>query len=428
MSKAQIDRLLAEVETYIADEAADQKENVEIDEFFKAGWTDRPKRRYCSNDVMKSKYEIWIATIRQQFCTGLDPSKEDIPFMRSPMEIGWASHLTSRLQHHVNNGSTTNIYGLVNVLTRKLFGFTKVKQFVIFPVWEPVKMPQIAEILATILCNAYYYNGGLNHYPAGVFDNKTIKRKYVKEWQTSAQVAYGPYENSEDLDLVRSTARQASVEKAALLNERKNEYERLRAKLVVARQEFIELREERANRRLKEPEPSQAPGALPDPLRSTLMSIVADANLQAEAKEVVEDHLKFPGLPLPRDPRLANAVNARLKRIRDIVEERMPSAIVDPDAVTPADLPKFNTDLSEVFRNRGPWDEIEQVADSSVQGYDSDSDRGDGETGEEAGDGDDTDEEVGEGDEISEEDSRSDTAEKQGSARTGSESPSGQLW
>lgn len=138
------------------------------------------------------------------------------------------------------------------------------------------------------------------------------------------------------------------------------------------------------------------------------MAITAKAKLQAEAKDRVEEDLKFPGLPPPRDPRLAAAVEARRKRIREIVEENMPSAIVDPDAVTLEDLPKVNTDWSEVFKDRGPWDEIEQVADSSVQGYDSDSDRGDGDVEKEVEEEDEGVEEAEKADETLEEDARSD--------------------
>jgi len=389
---------------------------VEIDEFFKSGWKDRSTRRYCPDPEVRGKYEAWIATIKQQCCTGIDPSKEHIPFMRSPMEIGWASHVKPKLQAHLNNDSSTHIHGLVNVLTQKLFGFTKVKQFVLFPVWEPEEMPQIAELLATILCNAYYYNGGLNDIPAGRFKDKTIKPKYRHEWKMSAKVAIGPMKRSEGIDYDRSITRQAQVEKTALLPARKQEYERLRAKLAEEGQRFIEIRDERANRRLKAPEQAQAPSGLPEPLGQQLMAIIANAKIQAEVSDRVKEHLKIPGLPLPQDSRLADALNERLKRIRETVQEKMPNAIVDPDAVTDADLPIVNTDLSEVFKDRGPWDDIQQVSDSSVQDYDSDSDRGDSDARHEIEEGD------------KDEDVRSDTAEEQGNPHPGSESPSAQIW
>jgi len=400
---------------YIADTPAYEKHNVEIDEFFKSGWKDPSTRRYCPDPEMRGKHEAWIATIKQQYCTGLDPSKEDIPFMRSPMEIGWASHVKSKAQAHLNNGSSTHIHGLVNVLTQKLFCFTKVKQFVLFPVWEPAQMPQIAELLATILCNAYYYNGGLNDIPAGRFKDKTIKPKYKHEWKMSARVAFGPMKRSEGLDYDRSITRQARVEKAALLPSRKQEYERLRAKLVEERHKFIEIRDERANRRLKAPEYSQAPSGLPEPLGQQLVAIIANAKLQAEVGDRVEEHLKIPGLPLPQDPRLADALDEKLKRIREIVQEKMPNALVDPDAVTDADLPKVNTDLSGVFKDRGPWDDVQQVSESSVREYDSDSDQDDSDARDEVEEGD------------RKEDARSDNAEEEGDFPAVSPSPSAQL-
>lgn len=392
---------------------------MKIDDFFKSGWKDRSTRRYCPDPEVRGKYEAWIATIKQQCCTGIDLSKEHIPFMRSPMEIGWASHVKPKLQALLNNDSSTHIHGLVNVLTQKLFGFTKVKQFVIFPVWEPKKTPQIAEILATILCNAYYSNGGLNHFPAGGFDDKRIKAKYVHEWRMSADVAIGPYRSSQNLDLLRSMTREAQVQKTALLPDRKQEYERLRAEFVKARQKFIELREERASRRMKEPEQSQASVGLPEPLGQRLMAIVARAQFKKEVSDRVDEHLRFPRPPLPQDPRIAHAVDGKLKSIREMLQEKAPFTLVDPDKFKDADLPQDHTDWSEVFKDRGPFDDIEQVPDSSVRDYDSDSDRDEVEEGDEDEDEDE--------DEEEDEDARSDTAEEQGNFPPGSESPSAQL-
>lgn len=75
---------------------------------------------------------------------------------------------------------------------------------------------------------------------------------------------------SEGLDYDRSMARQASIDNTDLLSESNAEYERLRAKFDETRQKLTEMCEERAARRLKEPEPSGAPITLPESLRSKL--------------------------------------------------------------------------------------------------------------------------------------------------------------
>lgn len=366
MSKTQIEQLLAEVELYIADRPADQQRSVKIDKYFEFGWQNKPGRRYCPGDEVRAKFRVWIEAIKSQYCTGLDPSKDAIPSIRCPMEIGWASHVRTRLQAHKNNGSTTHIYGLVNVLTRMLFRFKSPKQFVIFPVWEPKDMPQIAELLATVLCSSYYYRGGLNHYHAGTFKDKVIEPKFRREWQLSAQFAIKPYKNSEEIDLVRGTTRQIQAGIADQLQAKKKEYEELQAELAQERLENLRLRESRVERRLETAE--QVRKNISEPLRQELMHIAADADKHAEMKDWLAEKIDIPGLP--EDPRFGNDIEEGRKRLWEIFRQKAPSVffddpVVESEAYLPRDLSRYRLDVTV-------GEDIEQVPDSKVQEYDSD--------------------------------------------------------
>jgi len=387
LSKTQIEQLLAEVEDYIADRPADQQCNVKIDGYFEFGWQNKPRRRYSPNDEVKAKFRVWIDAIKKQYCTGSDPSKDAIPFMRCPMEIGWASHVRTRLQAHKNNGSTTHIYGLVNVLTRMLFKFKSPKQFIIFPVWEPKDMPQIAELLATVLCSSYYYRGGLNHYHAGTFKDKVIEPKCRPEWQYSARLAIKEYKDSEEIDLVRSTTRQIQAGIADQLQAKKDEYEELQAELAQKRLETLRLRESIVERRLETAE--QVRKNISEPLQQELMHIAADADKHAEAKDRVREQIDIPGLP--GDLHDGNEVEEGRKRLWEIFRQRAPSVFIhDRDVKLEADL---STDLNKFRIDVTVGNDIEQVPDSNVQEYDSD--REEEESGDDERRGEDPDEESG---------------------------------
>lgn len=135
LSKNEVKKLLKMIKRYLKDNPGDKAANDAIDEEFSASrWTTKPSRRYTLNKT-GPKWKHWISVIEHQYCSGTDPTKDDVPFRRCPMEIGRAISCTTRLKQHVNNSSTTHIYGLVNVLLRKEFGFPEVKQFVLFLIW-----------------------------------------------------------------------------------------------------------------------------------------------------------------------------------------------------------------------------------------------------------------------------------------------------
>ena len=59
----------------------------------------------------------WLKTIEHQYCTNIDQNDLNIPFQRCPMEVGWAPDINSRLKAHINNNSTTPLFGLVNAIS-----------------------------------------------------------------------------------------------------------------------------------------------------------------------------------------------------------------------------------------------------------------------------------------------------------------------
>ncbi|KAL8823505.1 MAG: hypothetical protein Q9191_005791 [Dirinaria sp. TL-2023a] len=369
LNKLEIDRLLREVETYIANDAADQQRNTEVDEFFKKGWIDHSSRRYCPDNETRDKFRIWVNEIKEQYCNGLDSSLEDQPFKRSPMEIGWARHVSERLKQQKTNGSTTHIYGLINVLTRMLFKFTHTKQFVIFPVWHPKELPQIAEIVATIMCNAYWYNGGLNHLRAGAFNDKIIEAKSRAGWQESARIAVEIYETYVDIDKVRDTTQRIQAQVGDRLEDVKSEYEQIQAEHARKLRDFLQKRAQRADRTTQAVNEIRA--NVEDPVEKRLKETVANAQIEAEVSERAEEHIKMPQLELPEDPQFARLVDRRLEECREIVREKMPSMYHGPDKL-PESGPDYG--LSDI-----QWSDvntvgafIDQVDDTEVEDYQSD--------------------------------------------------------
>ena len=95
------------------------------------------------------------------------------------MEIGWAQDIYTRLKTHVNNTSTTPLFGLVNAISRQFTAeggaaFPPPMQFVLFPIWkDDVDLKKIAEILGSVLCSSYWIYGGLSYAWAGGSINVT---------------------------------------------------------------------------------------------------------------------------------------------------------------------------------------------------------------------------------------------------------------
>ena len=171
LSSDEAERLIQRVERYIANRPADHAENSKVDYHFK---TPRvvSERRFCSENP-NPKWQEWLQEFRSIYCRNVPASERSTYFQRCPMEVGWSQNVRRRLKDHIENGSTTAIFGVVNAMTRQPttqggFGFPEVWQLALFPVWKrDPKLARVAEVVGSILCSSYWCYGGLNISEAG---------------------------------------------------------------------------------------------------------------------------------------------------------------------------------------------------------------------------------------------------------------------
>ena len=83
----------------------------------------------------------WLQILEDQYCTNISQSDADIPFQRCPTEVGWAQDINSRLKAHVNNNSTTPLFGSVNAISSQSIAdggaaFPSPMQSILFPIWK----------------------------------------------------------------------------------------------------------------------------------------------------------------------------------------------------------------------------------------------------------------------------------------------------
>ncbi|MCJ1389343.1 hypothetical protein MMC18_002199 [Xylographa bjoerkii] len=138
---------------------------------------DPKQRRYAVSPRAKAVWPVWVDTAKRQFATNMNPAKAAVPHIRAPMEVVWAFNAQSRLKQINNNGSTTYLFGGLNCWTRFEMSratdgqgcFGKPAQLVIFRVWHNETLPQLSEVLASILCSSYSTEGGYNCTQAGEF-------------------------------------------------------------------------------------------------------------------------------------------------------------------------------------------------------------------------------------------------------------------
>ena len=171
LSSDEAERLIQRVERYIANKPADHAENSKVDYHFKTPRV-TPERRFCSENP-NQKWQEWLQEFRSIYCRNVPASERYTHFQRCPMEVGWSQNVRRRLKDHVENGSTTAIFGVVNAMTRQPttqggFGFPEVWQLALFPVWKrDPKLARVAEVVGSILCSSYWCYGGLNINEAG---------------------------------------------------------------------------------------------------------------------------------------------------------------------------------------------------------------------------------------------------------------------
>lgn len=172
LSSDEAERLIQRVERYIANKSADYVENYKVDNCFKTPKTasDISERKF---NPTNARWQEWLQEFRSIYCRNVPVSERSTHFRRCPMEVGWSQNMYKRLKDHVENGSTTAIFGVVNAMTRQPttqggFGFPEVWQLALFSVWKrDPKLARVAEVVGSMLCSSYWCYGGLNISEAG---------------------------------------------------------------------------------------------------------------------------------------------------------------------------------------------------------------------------------------------------------------------
>ena len=98
---------------------------------------------------------------------------------RAPMEVGWAENVEQHLKQQADGDPTSYVSGYVNCWTQKVMkptgnlgSFGPPLQLTLFRVWSVAnKLPQIAEVVASMLCSSHVEQGGYNVTDAGTFGN-----------------------------------------------------------------------------------------------------------------------------------------------------------------------------------------------------------------------------------------------------------------
>ncbi|KAG6999580.1 hypothetical protein G7Y79_00034g070030 [Physcia stellaris] len=176
LSGNDMERLLDIMNKYVTVEADGnpRQDQVDIDQRL-SPWNPwnppkQDKMRWLQGKRAPVIIKKWIQQAEKAYCTNTtDP---DEPFISCPTEVGWAVSTRGRCKQHMNNSSTTYLFGLLNAILRMHkpagFAFPQPTQILLFPVWERTEMlGRVAEIVGSLLCHSYYYHGGLNGYYAG---------------------------------------------------------------------------------------------------------------------------------------------------------------------------------------------------------------------------------------------------------------------
>ena len=229
-------------------------------------------------------------------------------------------------------------------------------------------MPQVAELTATILCNAYWYDGGLNHRPAGGFQPQAITKENKPRWERSAQRAVAVSKQNQTIDLAQHLERAIAVAATgpAKIDELRKRYEKAEKAESDAIRTFNQLRLDRANRRLRESQqvrehndpPSQA--AEDDPLLKLMKDMSVDAAKQAEIDDRVDERIKNPRLS--DDSQFNDLVEERLSKCRAMVQQRMSRRkSVDVDSDTDTEPPPPFPPFADSDDDDSIGDDIQQV-------------------------------------------------------------------
>ena len=189
LTSKQVSRLLDLVQGYLENKPNSVEANNTIDKVYNPSFRSNDARQRGKPIGRKTapKVKEWITTVRRQYCTGIDPGKEDDAFLRTPMEVGWSQDVPSRIKEHDYADKTTALLYLVNAIARKIFNLPNKEHALLFPVPHSADADfySLAEVLASILCSSYHHLGGLNHHLAGGSNIITLDKDQDVWWNSA---------------------------------------------------------------------------------------------------------------------------------------------------------------------------------------------------------------------------------------------------
>lgn len=143
---------------------------IQIDNQLSEWAAEEQKIRWLPSDRAKLVLKDWIQNARKIYCSDVtDPTE---PFLSCPTEVGWAVQVKSRCKQTLTNTDTPYLFGLLNAVLRQSQpdgpGFPPPLQVLLFPVWKRDEaICRIAEIVGSLLCQSYWFLGGLSCEYAG---------------------------------------------------------------------------------------------------------------------------------------------------------------------------------------------------------------------------------------------------------------------
>ena len=234
LTSRQVEQMLDCVDGYLVNGPSSERANIAIDRAFNPGFpatTPNQRGKSITGDTLK-KVQDWMKIMRRQYCDGIDTSKADEQFLRTPMEVGWSQNVPSRIKDHDQAGSTTVLLYLVRAIAKKVFPLTIKSHALLFPIpydGEFSLLYSTAEVLASILLSSYHFHGGLNAAFAGGSNTITLKET-DNVWWLGARYFIQRLELRHVSSEVRNLKRQFELLSAAQkLQSSREEYEAAKA-------------------------------------------------------------------------------------------------------------------------------------------------------------------------------------------------------
>ncbi|KAL8973753.1 MAG: hypothetical protein Q9197_002001 [Variospora fuerteventurae] len=183
LSPDQTRQLVGKCKDYYTDAPNAQALNRAIDSWQRTvPWAERG-RKWTSQSSAE-----WLRCFRDLYCTNIDPAKASTGWAKCPFEVGFAVNTVGRLRQHAINSKTNSLWAPVHAISRlpanvpnaSGFGFPAPGQWELFPLFEDDEpYAQLAEIVGSLLCSSYWFEGGLNPVHAG---SASLSRS-VESWR-----------------------------------------------------------------------------------------------------------------------------------------------------------------------------------------------------------------------------------------------------